>query len=196
MGAAATLVVAAPRVAGEQSMNINKLKIILRHLWLDASDVRRAIAPEVLQRLTQRVAASENRHSGQIRICVEASLPMSYLWRLGKTTTINQLVRQRALMLFGKLHVWDTAHNNGVLVYLQLAERAIEIVADRGLAGPVPPQEWQAMTQRMAAAFREGRFEDGLTQALEEVSALLVMHFPAVAGEQQANELPNEPVLG
>ncbi len=176
-------------------MNIHKLKSLLRHLWLDASDAQRVITPDVLLRLSQRVAASEHRHSGQLRICVEAALPMSYLWRLGGNTTLAQLIRERAVMLFSKLRVWDTERNNGVLIYLQLAERAIEIVADRGLSQHISPQAWQAMTQRMGAAFASNHFEDGLTQALEEVSALLVTHFPATAGKQQPDELSNEPVV-
>ncbi len=175
---------------------MNKPQRMLKHLWLDASDARRAIPPDMLQRLAKRTAASENRHSGQIRICVEASLPMSYLWRLGKHTSVAQLVRQRAVMLFGKLRVWDTEHNNGVLIYLQLAERTIEIVADRGLNRHVAPSEWQAMTARMSAAFAGGRFEDGLTQALEEVSAVLVANYPAAAGSEASDGLPDEPVLG
>lgn len=169
---------------------------MLKHLWLDASDTRRAIPPDMLHRLAKRTAASEGRHNGQIRICVEASLPMSYLWRLGRHASIAQLVRQRAVMMFSKLRVWDTAHNNGVLIYLQLAERAIEIVADRGISSHVQLAEWQAMTARMGAAFAEGRFEDGLTQALEEVSAVLVEHFPGSGGMPGALGLPDEPVLG
>ena len=102
---------------------------------------------------------------------------------------------QRAVTLFGKLRVWDTAHNNGVLIYLLLAEHAIEIVADRGLNAHVGAAEWAAMTQRMGLAFREGRFEDGLTQALEEISALLVEYFPLGEGELDVNELPDEPVV-
>lgn len=179
-------------------MDFLKIKTLLRHLWLDASDAQRAIAPDVLQRLTQRVAASEHRHTGQLRICVEAALPMSYLWRLGRANTLADLIRQRAVMQFSKLRVWYTEHHSGVLIYLQLAERAIEIVADRGLSRHVSQQEWQAMTLRMGAAFSSGRFEDGLTQALEEVSALLVAHFPATAqatSEQQNDNLPDEPVL-
>ncbi len=177
-------------------MNINKLTLLLKHLWFDASDAQRAIAPDILERLTQKVAASEGRHTGQIRICVEAALPMSYLWRLGVSNTLSQLIRQRALMMFGKLRVWDTAHNNGVLIYLQLAEHAIEVVADRGLSQHVNDEQWQAMIGRMSANFVAHRFEDGLTQALEEVSALLVAYFPA-SGERhlRSNELPDEPFL-
>jgi len=91
--------------------------------------------------------------------------------------------------------VWDTEHNNGVLIYLLLAEHAIEIVADRGIDSRVDDAEWAAMAQRMGAAFRDGRFEDGLTQALEEMSALLVAHFPLAEDEADTNELPDEPVV-
>lgn len=166
-----------------------KLKRMFKHRWLDAADTRRAIPPELVQRLAARVAASERRHSGEVRIYVEAGLPLSYLWR-------DAGPRERAVAMFGKLRVWDTEHNNGVLIYLLLAEHAIEIVADRGLARHVPDAEWLAIVQRMGAAFREGRFEDGLTQALEEVSALLVQHFPSEPGEANPNELPDTPVLG
>jgi uncharacterized membrane protein len=166
----------------------SKLGRIWRHRWIDESEVRRALPEATMQRLTGRVAASERRHSGEIRICVEAGLPMSYLWR-------HASARERAVMLFGKLRVWDTAHNNGVLVYLLLAEHAIEVVADRGLDAHVDDAAWAAMTQRMSAAFRDGRFEDGLTQALEEISALLVEHFPLGEGELDVNELPDEPVV-
>lgn len=176
-------------------MNLLTLKTILKHLWLDASDTQRTIAPEVLARLASCVAASEHRHTGQLRICIEASLPMSYLWRLGRKQTMLQLVRQRAVMLFSKLRVWDTAHNNGVLIYLQLAEHAIEIVADRGLSEHVTALQWQAMVQRMSAAFQARRFEDGLTLALEEVSTLLVALFPVTEGYRHINEIPDEPIL-
>ncbi len=167
----------------------SRLQRLLRHRWLDEDDTRKAIPPVLLQRLQQRVAASENRHSGEIRICVEASLPSSYIWR-------DAAPRERAVAMFGKLRMWDTEDNNGVLIYLLLAEHAIEIVADRGLASRVPPPEWAAMVQRMGSAFREGRFEDGLTQALAEVSALLVQHFPLAPGQSNSNELPDQPVLG
>ncbi|MEO5672030.1 MAG: TPM domain-containing protein [Ramlibacter sp.] len=167
----------------------NRLARMLRHRLLDETDTRKAIPADLVDRLAQRVAASERRHSGEVRIFVEAGLPMSYLWR--KATP-----RERAVAIFGKLRVWDTESNNGVLIYLMLAEHAIEIVADRGLSNRVPAEEWQAIVGRMGTAFRDRRFEDGLTQALEEVSALLVEHFPVAPGAANANELPDEPVLG
>ena len=168
---------------------MGRLQRIFRHRWLDESDTRRAIPADVVQRLADRVAASEQRHGGELRIYVEAGLPMSYLWQ-------DRTPRDRAVAMFSKLRVWDTEHNNGVLIYLLLAERAIEIVADRGLNQHVGAQEWAQIVGRMSAAFKEGRFEDGLTQALEEVSALLVQHFPLEAGAANPNELPDEPVLG
>lgn len=174
----------------------NKLKVLIRHLWLDASDTRRAIPPDMLKRLAARVAASERRHGGQIRICVESSLPLSYVWRLNAYHTLKALTRQRALTLFGKLGVWDTEHNNGVLIYVLLAEHAIEIVADRGLMRHVDAAQWQAMLARMAGAFRAGHYEDGLTQAIEETSAVLLSHFARTeASKDQANELPDTPLL-
>jgi len=172
---------------------LDRINRLLRHRWHDQSAVRRALSPAALERLMQRVRASEQRHSGEIRIYVEAGLPASYLWR---RDPLRQIVRERALSVFGKLRVWDTEHNNGVLVYLLLAERAIEIVADRGIDRHIALEDWQAMITRMGAAFREGRFEDGLTQALEEISAVLVEHFPLAASGANPNELPDRPVLG
>lgn len=167
---------------------LSRFARLWRHRWLDEADVRRALPPAALERLARRVGASERRHSGELRICIEAGLPLSYLWR-GATA------RERAITLFGKLRVWDTEHNNGVLIYLLLAERAIEIVADRGIDARVDAEQWSAMARRMGAAFREGRFEDGLTLALEEMSALLVAHFPLADGEPNRNELPDAPVV-
>jgi uncharacterized membrane protein len=165
-----------------------KLKRILKHRWMDESDTHRAVPPDLLDRLTRRVAASEQRHSGEVRICVEAGLPMSYLWR-------GAVARERAVMMFGKLRVWDTEHNNGVLIYLLLADHAIELVADRGLNHHVTGPQWRLMVQHLGAAIKDGRYEDGLTQALEEVSAVLVRHFPLAAGEANPDELPNAPVV-
>ena len=167
----------------------NKLKRICRHRWLDESDTNRAVPVDLVERLMRRVAASEKRHSGEIRICVEAGLPLSYLWR-------NAPARERAITLFGKLRVWDTELNNGVLIYLLLADHAIEIVADRGLNQRVTEAEWKAMVDNLSAAVRAGRYEDGLTQALEETSAVLVTHFPLIPTDINPNELPNRPIVG
>lgn len=170
---------------------LDRLKRTLKHRWLDAV-TEPLISPAMVQRLQQQVSASEQRHSGEIRIYIETGLPLSYLWRKAPTPHI---VRQRAVTMFGKLRVWDTVENNGVLIYLLLAERSIELVADRGLNERVTPETWQAMVAHMGAAFKAGQFEVGLLQALEEVSALLVQHFPKKAGEPSPNELPDRPVV-
>lgn len=167
---------------------MNRVMRILKHRWLDDRDVARLVPPAALARIGQRVAASERRHGGEIRVCVEAGLPLSYLWR-GATP------RERAIAMFGKLRVWDTEQNNGVLIYLLLAEHAIEIVADRGLDRHVDAGRWQAILATMREAFRAGRFEDGLNQAVDAVDALLVQHFPLAPGQTNPNELPDPPVL-
>lgn len=166
----------------------NRWLRLLKHRGLDESDAARLLGADALARLQTRVSASEKRHSGEIRVCVEAGLPLSYLWR-------GALARERAVAMFGKLGVWDTEHNNGVLIYLLLAERAIEIVADRGLALHVDAAEWQRITATMQAAFQAGTFEAGLNQAIDSVGALLVQHFPPTAGETNPNELPDTPYL-
>jgi uncharacterized membrane protein len=167
---------------------MNRFVRILRHRWLDETDAARALDRAALARLEQRVAASERRHGGEIRICVEAGLPLSYLWR-GATP------RERAITMFGKLRVWDTEHNNGVLIYLLLAEHAIEIVADRGLAARVQAGTWPRLVEGMREAFRAGRFEQGLAQAVDAVDVLLAQHFPLAEGQANPNELPNRPQL-
>lgn len=167
---------------------MNRWLRILRHRWHDEADARRALGDGALERLRERIAASERGHSGEIRICVEAGLPLSYLWR-------GAAARERALTMFGKLGVWDTEANNGVLVYLLLADRSIEIVADRGLSRRVGAAHWQAISASMGEAFRAGRFEEGLSAAVDAVSQALHKHFPLVAGERNPNELPDVPVL-
>jgi uncharacterized membrane protein len=167
----------------------SRLARILRHRWFDETDAARALDAAALARLEQRVAASERRHSGEIRICVEAGLPLSYLWR-GATA------RERAIAMFGKLGVWDTEHNNGVLIYLLLAEHAIEIVADRGVARRVGQDEWNRLVAGMREAFRAGAFEQGLAAAVDAVDARLAEHFPLVEGAANPNELPDRPHVG
>ena len=161
---------------------------IFKHRWRDADDARRALGPGTTERLTERVRASELHHSGEIRVCVEAGLPLSYLWR-------DATPRERAVTLFGKLRVWDTEHNNGVLIYLLLAERCIEIVADRGIDARVADTHWQSLVAGMSQAFHDGRFEAGLNAAIDAVGALLDEHFPIQGNTRNANELPDAPVI-
>jgi uncharacterized membrane protein len=165
-----------------------------RHRWMHERAAERAVPPAMAEQLQARVNASEARHSGEIVLCVEAALPNSELWRAGREMPLPTVVRERALSWFGKLRVWDTEHNNGVLIYLMLAERQVEIVADRGISRHVPDAHWQAVAQHLGEHLLTGDFDTGLTQALQEVSALLVQHFPLQAGEANPNELCNRVV--
>jgi len=157
---------------------------ILKHRWHDETDLKRALDAAALARLQATVAASEQHHSGEIRLSIEAGLPLSYLRR-------DLSPRDRAVMLFGKLRVWDTEHNNGVLIYLLLAEHAIEIVADRGLTRRVPQAQWDALVGALRESLRAGHFEAGLAQAIAAVDGLLRQHFPLAEGELNPNELPD-----
>ena len=160
----------------------------LRHLWLDTADSRRLLPQPALQRLEAAVRASEARHLGELRICVEAGLGLPRLWR-------NQSPRQRAIECFGLLRVWDTEHNNGVLIHLLLADRRIEVVADRGLSQRVPPETWQALADQLGHALAQDRIEAGLQQAINHVGDLLHAHFPAPAHAPNPNELPDAIVM-
>ena len=165
---------------------MNTLIRILKHRWLDEIDAQRALGTDTLHRIEERVAASERTHTGELRVCVEAGLPLSYLWR-------GASARERAIAMFGKLRVWDTEGNNGVLIYLLLAERRIEIVADRGITQRVPEGTWQDISNAMGAAFKCGDYAGGLLDAVDRVGALLAQHFPADAPGLNPNELLDRP---
>lgn len=167
---------------------MTRLTRLLRHRLWDQGDARRALPADALRRLADKVTASEAHHSGEIRICVEAGLPLSYLWR-------GASARERAVAMFGKLRVWDTEHNNGVLIYLLLAEHAIEIVADRGLNHRISAAQWQAVLQPLRQALAQGQFEQGLSEAVQAVHGLLLAHFPRPPGLPAPNELPDAVVL-
>jgi len=165
-----------------------------RHRWMHERAAEWAVPQAMAEQLQARVRASEARHSGEIVVCVEAALPNSDLWRAGREAPLHAVIRERALSWFGKLRVWDTEHNNGVLIYLMLAERRIEIVSDRGISRHVHDAHWQAVVQGLGQHLQTGDFDTGLTQALQEVSALLVQHFPLQEGDANPNELSNRVV--
>lgn len=167
-------------------MNIKRL---FRHLLQPPWLVRRAFSPAVMSRIEETVKQSERLHRGELRVVIEASLDFGPLLR-------GQSPRARACEVFAQTGVWDTAANSGVLLYINHADRDIEIVADRGISRHVAPAQWQQIVQRMGSAFRAGRHEEGLIEAVDAVTAVLVRHFPAPAGAANPNELPDEPVLG
>src|SRR6266540_6266814 len=142
-----------------------------RHFVTDHHSVRRRFSSQALKRIEDAIAAGERRHEGQLRFAVEASLPLAQILR-------GLEPRARALELFGRLGVWDTEHNNGVLIYVLLADKDVEIVADRGIARRVAQHEWEGVCREIEAAFSQGRFEDGAFDGIAAISELLAQHFP------------------
>ena len=159
----------------------------LRHLATDHGSVRRAFPDAALARIEALVGEGEKGHRGQVRFAVEPALPLARV--LSRVTP-----RERALEVFGLLRVWDTEENCGILVYLLLADRAVEIVADRGIHRRVGDAAWAAVCRKMKAAFRGGRFAEGVEAGLAEVNALLAEHYPREGGGA-GNELPDRPVV-
>jgi len=165
---------------------MHKLTRILKHLTAGRWQVLRHFPKPAMQAIESAIRHSEASHLGELRFAVEAGLDWHDLWR-GLTP------RRRAIEVFSQLHVWDTEHNSGVLIYLLLADRRVEIVADRGIHARVGDAEWQAICRAMEAEFRQGRFEHGVLQGLGRISALLVQHFPADG--DNPDELPDAPVV-
>lgn len=158
----------------------------IRHLWLDDLAVRRDFPRPVLSAIERAIATQENRHRGELRFVVEGGLPLAPLLS-GRTA------RERAIDVFSRLRVWDTEDNAGVLVYLLLADRRVEIVADRGIHARVGSAAWDAICGEMQSAFAAGRFEAGAILGIEAISDLLAAHFPP--GEENPNELPDTPLV-
>ena len=164
-------------------MNLGR---IARHLVTPHWIVARAFPRRTLAAIERAIHASEAAHDGELRFAVEAGLHPLPLLK-------GQSVRERANEVFTNLRVWDTEHNSGVLIYVQLVERRIEIVADRGIGAWVEQSEWDAVCRDMERAFRERRYEQGALEAIAHATRLLARHFPPRG--VNANELPDQPVL-
>jgi len=159
---------------------------VLKHLFVPGWVARRAFPAAVLARIEDAVRESERTHRGELRFVAEGDLDLLPVLR-GLTA------RERALEVFAGLGVWDTAENSGVLVYVQLVDHRIEIVADRGIAARVAQSEWDAVCRRMETAFRGGDYEGGALVGIREITALLARHFPP--GAANPDELPDRPVV-
>lgn len=160
----------------------------VRHAWHALGSDGRWLDATARQHIAERIAASEAGHGGEIRVCIERALPAAAL-RQGVSA------RARAQACFGELGVWDTAERCGVLVYLLLAEQAIELVADRGITQRVPAAQWQTLVDSLGSALRGGQREAGLLATIDALDALLREHFPLRDGQANPDELPNRPVL-
>ena len=161
------------------------IKRLARHLAMTHWQVKRIFPPKTMQVIERAIKASEATHMGEIRFVVEGALDGASLWR-------GQSARARAIDVFSQLRVWDTEHNNGLLIYVLLADREVEIVADRGIHVKVGAAAWETICRGMESAFREGRYTEGVESGIAAISDLLVVHAPGVRG---SNELSDRPVI-
>jgi uncharacterized membrane protein len=161
---------------------------LFRHLASTRGKLARLFPVQALEAVERAVAESELSHGGEIRVAIEASLEPAEI-RAGKSP------RQRALEVFAALGVWDTEANNGVLIFVLLADRDVEIVADRGFNGRVSAEEWAAVCHTMEEKFRAGQYERGVVDGVLEAGRLLAQHFPPLPGGRDEDELPNRPAL-
>jgi uncharacterized membrane protein YgcG len=162
------------------------IKRIGKHLLLSRWRVRRVFSSRSLADIEKAIKASEAAHTGQVCVAIEGALDGVPLFN-------DQSPRARAVDVFSRLRVWDTEHNNGVLIYLLLADRDVEIVADRGLNGKVSDAQWKAICSDMESEFRASKFESGLSAGIAAVTELLAAHFPPSG--RHSNELPDKPVV-
>lgn len=162
------------------------IKRIMRHLSSGNAAVRRAFPADTLDVIERAIRATETQHSGQIRFAVEAALDWSPL-------LAGQSARERAIDIFSRLRVWDSEQNNGVLIYLLLADRDVEIVADRGVYAKLGKEGWEKICREMETAFRNGKFEQGVLAGIQSVGQCLAQHYPHTG--EKVNELADRPVL-
>ena len=164
-------------------MNLGR---IARHLFTLHGAVARALPPKAMAAIEQAIAKAELQHRGEIRFAAEAALE-------GAPLLAGQSARERAVEVFSLLRVWDTEENNGVLIYLLLADRDFEIVADRGINANVSNAEWEQICRRMESHLSNGQFEQGIVAGIAEVSRLLARYYPPRPGDR--NELPDKPAI-
>ena len=162
------------------------IKRITKHLLLTHWQVNRAFPSDTLVAIDRAIKASETAHAGEIRFAVEGALHSTPLFK-------GQSARERAIDMFSQSRIWDTEHNNGLLIYLLLADRAVEIVADRGIHSKVGSREWEEICREMETAFKQGNYKGGVVSGIQAVTQHLIKHFPASGASQ--NELPDKPVV-
>jgi len=162
------------------------IKRVIKHLFAPRWVVDRKFPTSTIRAIEKAIGESEQSHDGELRFAVEGGLK---LWLLlhGRTP------RARAVEIFSQLRVWDTEHNSGVLIYVQVADRRIEIVADRGINAKVEQHQWDAISGAMKSAFQAQRYEAGAIEGIREITALLAQHFPPTSANP--DELPNAPVM-
>jgi uncharacterized membrane protein len=161
-------------------------KRIVKHLLVTRGQVNKSFPANALNAIEQEITFSESLHAGEIRFVVEGALDGAPLYQ-------EQSVQERAIDIFSQLRIWDTEHNNGMLIYVLLADRAVEIIADRGIHAKVGAEEWQKICRKMESDFAQGDFKQGVCTGIKAITQHLAVHFPA--REDDINELPNKPVV-
>ena len=162
------------------------IKRIARHLVMTHWQVNRAFPHRTLLAIERAIKVSEAAHLGEIRFIVEGALDSTPLLN-------GQSARERAIDMFSQLRIWDTEHNNGVLIYLLLSDRDVEIIADRGIHAKAGSRGWEQICRSMEMAFRQSNFEGGAISGIQEVAQHLINHYPAVRSHR--NELPDKPMI-
>ena len=164
----------------------SNFKRIIKHLLFTNSRLKRTFSRASLATIEQAIRVSEPTHGGEIRFAVEGALDGAPLFKA-------QTARERALDLFSQLRIWDTENNNGVLIYVLLADRAVEIVADRGIHARVDAATWESICRQIEQAFLQGDYPGGMVKGIESVTQVLCQHFPTQGPRK--NELPDTPVM-
>lgn len=158
----------------------------MKRLWQNLTTgrwhVRRLLAPTGAAAITEAVRVTERTTSAQIKVVVEAALDVAPLFR-------GQTARERSLEVFGLERVWDTSANNGILLYLLVAERDAEIVADRGFNGVVAPEEWSDLCNALTREIASTGFVPAIVQAVERIGTIATRTFPVT---ESGNELRDE----
>lgn len=165
---------------------MKNIKRIAKHLTMINWQVKKAFTEKTLIAIENAIKASEAAHAGQIRFVVEGALDCAPLFK-------HQSSKERAIDVFSQLRIWDTEHNNGLLIYVLFADRAVEIVADRGIHVKVGEAQWQFICRRMESDFKQANYKNGVLMGIEAMTKLLTHHFPD--SDSRQNELPDKPVL-
>jgi hypothetical protein len=168
----------------------NRLARWIRHRWWDDAALR--LPHGIVERLAEGIKRCEQGHNAEVCLHIESSLPNSYLWRKQE---MSVLLETRAKDLFASKGIWDTEENNGLLIYLCLAERSVELVFDRAIQRAIDATEWESMLSRMAQHVQSSNIEVGILEMLGTISTLLAEHFPVTQGRTLTNEISDTPTL-
>lgn len=165
---------------------MEKLKRAFRHLFTTNRAGKQAFPETTLQVIQEVITAGEKLHRAEVQLIVEPSLPLSEIWA-GTSS------RERAIELFSLHRIWDTEENSGILIYIDLADHQVEIIADRGINHVTTGEEWESVCQAMTRGFAQGNYHDSVVASLKLLNQILHEHLPDT--ENLPNQLPNRPIV-